>query len=249
MTKNKVLSFVLFAGKILLENGAETWRIEDTMERMLKSFDLGEPEVFVTTTGLFVSVDQTTKVKRIRYRTINMAKISMVNDLSRKIVSKQISFEDAEIKLKEIENFKSYSKKINMLANAGTCSFFTFLFGGGIFDAINSFLVGFILSIFLNIFNKRKLPSFLYSLFGGAILSIFSLILFNFGLGKDIDKILIGSIMPLAPGMGITNAVRDIFHGDFISGSGRAFDALMCAIAIATGVGSILYIGLSFSNI
>lgn len=248
MNESRALCFVIFAGKILLENGAETWRVEDTMERLLKSFDIGKYEVFVTTTGLFASIGEKTKIKRIRYRTINMSKISMINDLSRKIVDKKISFEEAENKLKEIENFKGYSTLANILAHAGACTFFSFLLGGNIFDGINSFISGAILSVFLDFFDRIKLASFLYSLFASLIVSAISLTLFYFGLGTDMDIIIISSILPLLPGLVITSAIRDIFHGDFISGSGRAFDAIMCSIAIATGVGSVLSIGLNLFN-
>ena len=48
--------------------------------------------------------------------------------------------------------------------------------------------------------------------------------------------------MPLVPGLAITNAIRDIIAGDYISGGARLFDAVVVAIALAAGAGSVMYI-------
>ena len=48
---------------------------------------------------------------------------------------------------------------------------------------------------------------------------------------------MIGSIMPLIPGVPFTNAIRDIANGDYISGSVRMLDALLVFFCIAIGVG------------
>ena len=46
--------------------------------------------------------------------------------------------------------------------------------------------------------------------------------------------------MPLVPGLAITNAIRDIIAGDYLSGGARLFDAVV--VALATGAGSVMYI-------
>jgi len=64
--------------------------------------------------------------------------------------------------------------------------------------------------------------------------------LLNLGLGNNINSIIIGTIMPLVPGISLTNAIRDILEGDFLSGSARILDAILIAVAIATGVGTVM---------
>ena len=49
------------------------------------------------------------------------------------------------------------------------------------------------------------------------------------------DKIMIGDIMLLIPGMAVTNAVRDILVGDTISGIMRLIESLLWAVALACG--------------
>ena len=48
--------------------------------------------------------------------------------------------------------------------------------------------------------------------------------------------------MPLVPGVAITNAIRDIMAGDFLSGTARVVEAVLIAVAIASGVGPVLRI-------
>ena len=51
------------------------------------------------------------------------------------------------------------------------------------------------------------------------------------------DTIIISAIMPLVPGVAITNAVRDTLQGDYITGSSRMLEAFIKAASIALGVG------------
>lgn len=240
MDNKKHLMLAISAGKIMLENGAETYRVEDTMTRILGHCNDEISEAFVTTTGLFVSVGSETIVKRITERTINLNKIALVNDLSRKIVNDKISIDEAFKILEDINNIKPYSFYLKTFITGLCCASFSYVFGGIFQDCINSFFVGIFLNIIIHFFKKRKVSEFLVTIIGGAVISLFTLLFLNIGIGKNIDMVIIGSIMPLVPGVGITNAIRDILEGDFLSGSGRIFDALIVAIAVATGVGTIL---------
>ena len=60
------------------------------------------------------------------------------------------------------------------------------------------------------------------------------------GLPVSQDKIVIGCIMPLVPGLLLTNAIRDFFNVDFLSGVIHMVDALVTALCIAVGVGAVM---------
>lgn len=53
--EDKVIDVVLIAGRILLESGAETYRVEDTMNRISASFGLDDTYSFVTSTAIIFS--------------------------------------------------------------------------------------------------------------------------------------------------------------------------------------------------
>ena len=61
-------------------------------------------------------------------------------------------------------------------------------------------------------------------------------------LGNSFSIIIIGSLMPLVPGVAITNAIRDIMAGDFLSGTSRLVEAILIAVSIAGGAGIALRI-------
>ena len=121
-----------------------------------------------------------------------------------------------------------------------SAAFFSILFGGTFFDSISSFLVSIIVLVSTTKLNSSSVTFFISNFCGAAIASILSILLVKIGLGKNVDKIIIGSIMTLVPGVSITNAIRDTMSGDFISGLSRGMEAIVTALAIAFGVGLIL---------
>ena len=229
-------------GKMLLENGAETYRVEDTINRILKYLEFEDSEVFATSTGLFVCINKNTKIKRIKSRSMNLERISKINDLSRKIVSNKMTIKECKDKLKEIEKSNLYSLPIVTASIGISCFFFSFLFKGTITDAINAFIVGFCLNLFTTYLEKKNICGFLQMCLGGVFIALFSLINLNIGIGKDIHNIIISSVMPLVPGVCFTNAIRDIFEGDYISGGSRMFEAIVTGVSIAIGVGVVLQV-------
>jgi uncharacterized membrane protein YjjP (DUF1212 family) len=58
-----------------------------------------------------------------------------------------------------------------------------------------------------------------------------------------VDKIIIGNIMLVIPGIQFTNSLRDMINGDTISGLLNLSEALLKAIAVAMGFAVVLMIG------
>jgi uncharacterized membrane protein YjjP (DUF1212 family) len=67
---------------------------------------------------------------------------------------------------------------------------------------------------------------------GGAL----AIALVLFGLGENLDQVIIGTLMPLVPGIPLTNAVRDLMSGDLVAGVSRGAEAVITALSIATGI-------------
>lgn len=75
--EDKVIDVVLIAGRILLESGAETYRVEDTMTRIAASYGLDDTYSFVTSTAIIFSLNNRTNTRliRIRERTTDLEKL------------------------------------------------------------------------------------------------------------------------------------------------------------------------------
>ena len=131
--ENKVIDVVLIAGRILLEAGAETYRVEDTMNRIAHSYGLHDTYSFVTSTAIIFSLNDRTSTRliRIRERTTDLEKIALTNSLSRKISNNQLTIDEAKTELIHLRRASlQYSFFMNFLAAFIACGFFLFMFGG-----------------------------------------------------------------------------------------------------------------------
>lgn len=249
INKRRIVRIALYAGEILLKNGAETYRTEDTIDIICRCKGLGEVSSFVTPTGIFVSdnrLDGLSYIKRIKSRTIDLDKISKVNDFARKFVKEDMDLEDALMTLKEIDEQPKYKEYIRSLFTGLASSFFALLFGA----SWNDFILAFLISMIVILVNERihdlSKTSFISDAISGVIISLLTLIFRNFGLGDSTDMIIVGSIMPLVPGVALTNGLRDFISGDLISGVSRVAEAILIAISIAAGVGSVFKLWIYF---
>lgn len=238
-----VIELCLLAGKIMLQNGAETYRVEDTMSRIAASYGIHHSHSYVIPTGIIFSIDgsEPTKLIRISERSTDLEKVTLVNSISRKISNQEITLEEAVIQLRQIEKANLfYSARVQVGAAAISSACFLIMFDGKWADFLPAFVtggVGFSCFLYLHFLVKIKFFSeFLASLIIGLVAFLFV----STGLGYEADKIIIGSVMPLVPGLLITNAVRDLMAGHLVSGLSKGAEALLTAFAIGTGVAAVL---------
>ena len=87
--RRRIMDFIMAAGQTLLENGAEVFRVEQTMEIMAASFHLREFHVYVLTNGIFASAGtaEMSEVRNVPTRTTHLGRVAAVNQLSRQIAS------------------------------------------------------------------------------------------------------------------------------------------------------------------
>lgn len=232
----------VLAGELMAQNGAETYRIEDTMLRILQLSKLKVAEVFVMTTGFSVTLDDPkmdsmTVVRRIAKREMNLGRIHEVNRLSRQLCVGEITLEDALRELKRIKRevppFKG--KYLSMLAVTAA---FTLMFGGGITEVAVAAVAGLCSALILKFCKRLSMHLFLCDILCATCISIVAYTFGQFISGNyNFDTVVIGAIMPFVPGVAVTNAVFDTLHGDYLSGLARAMEALVIAVAIAVGIG------------
>ncbi|QEK12082.1 threonine/serine exporter family protein [Crassaminicella thermophila] len=244
--KKNILTLALYAGEIMLKNGAETYRVEDTIIRICKAYHIPYVESFVTPTGIFISVDSNDDtetnafIKRIKTRTIDLNKVSQVNNFSRKLATSYISVEEGMEILRNIDNLPKYSKLLKAISAGIASAFFAVLLGATYNDIICSFFISIFVYIAVSFVENLDSNLFIQNAIGGTITALLAILSINIHLGINIDKIIISSIMILVPGVAITNAVRDYISGDLLSGTARSGEAIIIAVAIAVGVGTVM---------
>lgn len=240
---NEIIEVCLLAGRIMLSNGGETYRTEDTMSRIAKAYGMQEAHCYVTPTGIFLTIQSgikdigKTKFIRITERSINLNKISSVNDISRKICFNELSIKEAYKSLIEVESAKPlYPIWLQVLAAAVASAFITIMFGGFWVDFLPSVIAGGVGFFIFYIFNRIIKIKFFSEIIASFAIGAIAIVFVNNGIGLNLEKIIIGSIMPLVPGLVITNAVRDLMAGDLVSGLARGSEALITAIALGAGI-------------
>jgi uncharacterized membrane protein YjjP (DUF1212 family) len=133
-------------------------------------------------------------------------------------------------------------KLLPIVSSALSSGFFTLLFGGTIFDFAVAASCGALVQLTAFLLINKDMFHFIYSLLGGIITAAIALTLTGLFSRGNIDLIISGAIMPLLPGLAMTNAIRDTMQGDLVSGIARGTEALIVAIALAAGVGIVLKI-------
>ncbi len=237
----KLLNLALDAGEIMLMSGAETYRVQDTMLRILSVSGREKIEALALSTMLIVSLPREEKgplsmARGVRDRSVNFEKICAVNEMSRSFVSGHISLEEAMIVLQNIYNAPRFSNLAIILSYSLTSGGLTLVYNGTLLDGLIAFIIGLILGVAAILNTKWKTPYFFNPFLGGVItgiLAMFSHILLP---QAQVDMIIVGSIMPLLPGLTLTKSIRDILEGNFISGTSRLVEALLVACGIAGGV-------------
>lgn len=239
-----LIDTAVLAGEIMLRNGAETYRVEDTISRMLCISNLKHIEAVVMTTSIIATIsdpkmDAITVVRRVRERGTNLNKIYLVNQVSRMFCENKIDLQTAFVQLKEIKKQKQYSMFLSNTCIILVAGFYTMLLGGMIFDCIIASVCGILLVLTSAIGEKIHLNQFVTTLVASAIMAFFANnVAYFFPVIIHTDRIIIGSIMALVPGVAITNAIRDTLQGDYMSGGARALEAFIKALSIALGVGT-----------
>ena len=236
----RFLNVLIQMGEALQNSGAEIYRVEDTLNRIGYAYGAEEMKVFVITSSIIITMkmpgkESLTQTRRLRKAGGNdFVKLEELNELSRQICSKQIATEELEEKLKQILSRKS-SDKMLLCGNILAAASFAVFFGGSIWDFLVAGIMGAVIWILGKYMAPMCLNSVAYqiavSFLGGVGICVISKI---FPI-LHMDKIMIGDIMLLIPGLMFTNAIRDVLLGDTISASMRLIEALLLAAALALG--------------
>lgn len=238
----------VLAGKIMLESNAETYRVEDTVTRILNTTGLEMTDALAMTTGLVATLDNPnmhaiTVVKRITERSTNLNKISKVNAVSREFVDSKMTIEEAYHALQHIDEIQ-YNKRLQDFAIIGFIQSFLFLIGGGFYEFIVALPVSTAVAVILRIGTKWKVRPFIKNMISSFAVALMATILTKIApFSVQSDFIIISGIMPLLPGTALTNGIRDTFRGDYMSGSGKILESFIIALFIAIGIGAGLVVG------
>ena len=227
-------------GYELAMSGAETFRVEDSIYRVLKTYGI-DSESFAITNCLTVSIETPsgkplTRMRRIGYHGNNMEAVERYNALSRRICAEK---PDAETAMQWLKDTKStcrvYSLPMNLIGDAIGSFGFAMFFGGTLVDGLWSALCGIIIGLVGKVMDDLKTNPFFSTIASAFFMALAAYIVAGLGLTDNVDTVIIGALMILVPGLLFTNSMRDIIYGDTNSGINRLVQVVLIAVAIAMG--------------
>jgi uncharacterized membrane protein YjjP (DUF1212 family) len=240
-----IVDLVLLAGQIILENGGETFRVEETMGRMALAAGAKTVDVFVVPQGIFCTIfigeQSQTRVLRIHRRGFNLAKVLEVNRISRQLADEVLTVEMAYEELLKVYRLpRRYPTWIRLLAGGIASAAFCYLLGARSFSVLLAGITGLLIMFVMEFLQKREVLGFIALAIAGFIAAVVNLAAKLIWPGMEFNLTVIGSLMILVPGLAITTSVRDALFEDLISAAIRGVEAFGVALSIASGVGSVL---------
>ncbi len=243
MDYNTLLELVADLGYRLAMCGAETFRIEESVNRILGSYAI-ESEVFSIPNCLIVSIETPegkpmTRMRRIGFHGNDLDSVEKYNNLCRRICAEKPDPKTARVWLVQTDRCRrQYSPAMILLGSALGASGFSILFGATFMDAICAAVCGALVGIVDLVMGKLKANQFFRTIIASFLMSMLAYGFGGVGLAHSCDAVIIGSLMLLVPGLLFTNAMRDIIYGDTNSGINRIVQVFLIAAAICLGTGT-----------
>ncbi len=242
---DKILEAAVKAGVILLRSGAEVHRVEDTVVRICSAYGMDvEHTTYALTNSLMISYDRPeknvhlTRIVEVPIDRMRLNQVIKVNQISRDISRGRHTVDEAISLLEEVEREKDAPLVVRLIAAGISSFFFCLMFGGTALDASIALLGG--MAAFLTVDRTSvSISKIVSNALGGVVIALFAVLiplwLSRYSVTLSSQKVILGAMMPLVPGLAFTNSFRDFANGDYLSGTVRLLDALLVGISIAVG--------------
>lgn len=240
MDYNALLDVAMKIGYRLAMSGAETYRIEESITRIMRSYGINA-EAFSIPNLLIINIESLdgqsyTRMRRIGFHGNDLDSVERYSNLSRKICEHTPTPEEALMWIRETDSSKRAYSLLGKLTGSflGACGFSIF-FGSSFAESLCGGLCGMVIGLVLHLMERFKVNQFFSTVTSAFLMTLTAWTMNALNLVTNTDAIIIGSLMILVPGLLFTNAMRDIIFGDTNSGVNRIVQVLLIAVAIALG--------------
>jgi len=243
MDYNVLLELATNLGYELAMAGAETFRVEESINRCLCAYGV-ECEVFAIPNYLVVSITDDegrpiTRMRRIGHHGNNLDAVEKFNGLSRALCNRTPDPKEGlkwfDLAREKLAVYPLWAQYLGyFLGSAG----YGLFFGGNLWDAFCAGLCGLLVGFSGSQLDVRKANPFFKTIASAFLMSMLAYALGALGIAQNPDAVTIGALMNLVPGLLFTNAMRDIIYGDINSGVNRIVQVLLIAVALALGTAS-----------
>ena len=218
----KVLELALEVGVGLLSCGGSVSRVETAVDRICRAYGIVEVNVAAFPSMIIggasdINGHEHSYMKRIYATSQNLSLLEKYNQLSRDICKNKYHPDEGLKMCYDLAHNKPRNKWLTVVGSA-------FVMAG-----LNEILSARSLNAYAT--------TFILSLIGGVLSVSLCKLLCICGLTVHGSRVMIGTIMILVPGLLTTNAVRDMFTGDLMSGTFQLLNGVLITLVIAAGYG------------
>ena len=240
MNYNLLMDLAIDLGYALAMSGAETFRVEESMTRLLTAYGV-DSDVFAIPNYIMITIRDEqgtpiTRMRRIGYHGNNMDSVERFNSLSRVLTAEVPALEVAhEMLLETRRRCRSYTLRTQYLGHILGAGCMGMFFGGTWRDGLCSGLCGLLVGVVDRYLDRLKANQFFRTIASAFLMALLAYGLSTFGFAPNPDAVTIGALMLLVPGLLFTNAMRDIIYGDTNSGVNRIVQVFLIAVALSLG--------------
>lgn len=234
------LNTLMRMAEAMQDSGAEVYRTEDTVNRIGRAYGAEETDVFAITSNIVTTVRMPgekplTQSRRLKSSGGNdFLRLERLNALSRGVCMHPMDIAYFNKAVDEI-NGAAKDDRLMMLGYILTAGCFAVFYGGSIADGIISAVIGVIIYIMQKYLAPMCLNKLAFQLCASFAAGLIAYTAGRLMPGTLPDKIAIGDIMLLVPGVMFTNSIRDMLLGDTLSGILRLIEALLLAAMMTVG--------------
>ena len=240
MELREIMDISIQVGYELMRNGAEVYRVEQSIDYICRTYDLEDVHVFAIPSSIVVTIsdgkEKLTESKRVLSNSTNLEMVARLTDFSRYICANKPEYKTASEMLKKILKGPEYRPVTRYAAGMLIGFAFALFFGGNFYDSLIALVIGGIITFLMDFLAKVDTNSFFINIVCGCCAGIIAYAVSALNPVFHADKIIIGVIMILVPGLAISNSMRDFIMSDTMAGLSRITNALLTAVGIAIGV-------------
>ena len=225
----------------MIISGAEIWRVEDSLHRMLTAYGFVHQNLWVISTCIQATVETKdgkiyTQIRDISGTSMHLGKLDQLNDLSRYACANRPGPGELRRKLEVIRNKPGVSLRMRYFASILAGAGFTVFFNGDWADAGVACLASILVVSLGERIGKLEKNPLIFNTFVAFALEIMIIGAVVGEIGHHMSTITIGVIMLLISALGLTNGIRDLLQRNTLSGISAISNSILGACGIAIGI-------------
>ncbi|MCC6606721.1 MAG: threonine/serine exporter family protein [Anaerolineae bacterium] len=236
-----IIDLSLWAGQLLLQHGATSQRVEESVHRIGTGLGCDWLDILVSPNVISITATSgsefRTKLRRVVSLGVDLGKVTALNDLSRRIINGELDRFQARTELEHIDHMpRSYNRWLVVVMVGLACAAFSRLFGGDWIIFGITFAASAVAMVLRQELAHRHFNPLLVvvacAFVAGCLASTAGL----FHLSDQPETALAAAVLLLVPGVPLINAAQDLIRGHMITGLARGVTGLLISLAIALGL-------------